>query len=97
MKPPRRKKRKSGIYLLILVVLGMCILLKTGKEKSVAEEKKLQQDKTNLQTMIREEEEKRDSLTEEYAYRQTKQYIEEVARKKLGLVKPDDIIIRDEN
>lgn len=75
----------------------MCILLRNGKEKSIADEKNLQTQKTNLQTMIREEEEKRDSLTEEQAYRQTKQYIEEVAREKLGLVKPDDVIIRDEN
>lgn len=97
MQQPRRKKRKTGIYLLILVVLGMCILLRNGKEKSIADEKNLQTQKTNLQTMIREEEEKRDSLTEEQAYRQTKQYIEEVAREKLGLVKPDDVIIRDEN
>lgn len=52
--------------------------------------------KENLQTQILEEEERRDSLNEEKAYRQTKQYVEEVAREKLGLVKPDDILLRDE-
>lgn len=93
---PGRKKRKTGIYLLILVVLGLCLLLRNGKEKSLTQERELMAQKKNLQTQILEEEERRDSLNEEKAYRQTKQYVEEVAREKLGLVKPDDILLRDE-
>lgn len=93
---PGRKKRKTGIYLLILVVLGLCLLLRNGKEKSLTQERELMAQKENLQTQILEEEERRDSLNEEKAYRQTKQYVEEVAREKLGLVKPDDILLRDE-
>ena len=93
---PGRKKRKTGIYLLILVVLGLCLLLRNGKEKSLTQECELMAQKKNLQTQILEEEERRDSLNEEKAYRQTKQYVEEVAREKLGLVKPDDILLRDE-
>ncbi len=93
---PGRKKRKTGIYLLILVVLGLCLLLRNGKEKSLTQERELMAQKKNFQTQILEEEERRDSLNEEKAYRQTKQYVEEVAREKLGLVKPDDILLRDE-
>ena len=93
---PGRKKRKTGIYLLILVVLGLCLLLRNGKEKSLTQERELMAQKKNLQTQILDEEERRDSLNEEKAYRQTKQYVEEVAREKLGLVKPDDILLRDE-
>ena len=93
---PGRKKRKTGIYLLILVVLGLCLHLRNGKEKSLTQERELMAQKKNFQTQILEEEERRDSLNEEKAYRQTKQYVEEVAREKLGLVKPDDILLRDE-
>ena len=42
-----------------------------------------------------EEEKNRSAELEEYRiYVQTKQYIEEVAKQKLGLVKPDEILLK---
>ena len=40
------------------------------------------------------EQERSDFLTERRAYMQTTRYIEEMAREKLGLVYPDEIIFR---
>ncbi len=45
--------------------------------------------------MLASEEERQNELEEEAAYRQTKSYIEKLAREKLGLVKPDEIILRE--
>lgn len=88
------KKRKTGVYLLILVVIGFCFILGNGKKKSLEEEKALQQKKEKLQADILAEEERAEMLSDEEAYRQTKQYLEKIAREKMGLVKPEDIIIR---
>ena len=41
------------------------------------------------------EEERQEELEEEEAYRQTKSYVEKLEREKLGLVKPDEIILRE--
>lgn len=53
-----------------------------------------QQKEENLLAQ-KEKEEYRASELEEYrVYVQTKQYIEKVAKEKLGLVKPDEILIK---
>ena len=49
-----------------------------------------------METSLQSAKERQEELKEEAAYRQTKQYLEDLAREKLGLVKPDEIIIREE-
>lgn len=50
-----------------------------------------------METRLESEKERQEELKEEAAYRQTRQYLEELARNVLGLVKPDEIIIREES
>lgn len=92
----RRKngKRKTGLKLILLVVLVMCGLLTYNKAKAEEKEKALMAKKASYETKLTSEEERQRELEEEAAYRQTKSYIEKLAREKLGLVKPDEILLR---
>lgn len=48
----------------------------------------------NLQAQVDKEEDRAKKLEDYRVYVQTKQYIEEVAKQKLGLVKPDEILLK---
>ena len=93
----RRKngKRKTGFKLLLIVVLVMCGVLTYSTRKAKAEEREKSQQKADMEQQLVSEEERQSELEEEAAYRQTKSYIERLAREKLGLVKPDEIILRE--
>ena len=93
----RRKsgKRKTGFKLLLIVVLVMCGVLTYSTGKAKAEEREKSQQKSEMEKALASEEERQNEVDEEAAYRQTKSYIEKLAREKLGLVKPDEIILRE--
>lgn len=92
----KSEKRKTGLKLLLVVVLVMCGVLTYNTGVAKEKEKGLQNKKTSHEERIASEKEKKEELKEETAYRQTTQYIEELARKLMGLVKPDEIILREE-
>lgn len=79
----------------MIVVLVMCGVLTYSTGKAKAEEREKSQQKSKMEKMLASEEERQNELEEEAAYRQTKSYIEKLAREKLGLVKPDEIILRE--
>ena len=60
------------------------------KEKDLAYQIK----EENLAKELEEEKERAEKLEEERIYVQTKEYIEKVAKEKLGLVKPDEILLK---
>ena len=53
-----------------------------------------QQKEENLLAQKQKEEDRAEDLEEYRVYVQTKKYIEKVAKEKLGLVKPDEILIK---
>ncbi len=55
-------------------------------------EYRLKQEK--LQTELENEERRAQELEEKRVYVQTKQYIEKVAKEKLGLVNPDEVLLK---
>lgn len=89
------EKRKTGFKLLLLVVLVMCGLMTYNKGKAMEKEKELLDTKASYETKIASEKERQEELREEAAYRQTRSYLEKLAREKLGLVKPDEVILRE--
>ncbi len=82
------------IAIMVLIICGIVTYKRQGldklNEKSLARIEELQQD-------ITDEKEKEEDIKELKAYVQTKKYIEEVAREKLGLVYKDEIIFKSEN
>ena len=88
----RKRLNRAKFVLSIVVVVVICVMLNYKKlsleKEQVACEKQLAMVKEDY-----EEEEKRvDDIKQYRAYVQTKQYAEEVAREKLGLVYPGEII-----
>ena len=79
-----------------MIVLVVCAVLTYSKGQAEEKENLLKGTKEEKKTELQSAKERQEELKEEAAYRQTKQYIEDLAREKLGLVKPDEIIIREE-
>lgn len=73
----------------------MCGLLTYNKGKAAESENDLKAKKSSYEEKLQSAKERQKELEQEAAYRQTKQYIEELAREKLGLVKPDEILLRE--
>lgn len=98
-KKTRRKKRDRwsnrlaiiGITV-VVVSLGVVVNLKSSSMRKKDLEYQVREEAL-MQQKVREE--SRANELEEYrVYVQTKQYIEEVAKEKLGLVKPDEILLK---
>lgn len=94
----RRKseKRKTGLKLLFVVVLVMCSVLTYSKGRAEQKEQELEKKKTAYEQQKKAEQELQEQLKETEAYQQTTQYVEEQARG-MGLVYPDEIILREES
>ena len=95
----RRKKEKQNRFstvLIIMVILMMaaffsfkCYRLKEKSETYAAREAELREE-------IAKEEERSTEIEEYGKYTQTKKYVEEVAKEKLGLVNENEIIFKEE-
>jgi len=97
-KSRRKRKDRWGNRMTIIgitfVVFSLAVIVTikgvTLKEKEQEYELRLE----NLQAQVDKEEERSQKLEEYRVYVQTKQYIEEVAKQKLGLVNPDEILLK---
>ncbi len=89
----RRRKTRTGIGIIAFVVLNICGIVAYGKidlEKRVSS---LSDKKSRLETRIQEETDRKTDISNYEAYVQTKRYIEEIARQKLGLVYEFEILL----
>lgn len=93
-----RKKRqnKAGMLLVTAVVLMMLtvVTVKSIELKQKRDEYALREQQ--LMEEIAEEEARSDRIAEYEKYTQTKKYVEEIAKDKLGLVYEGEIIFKDE-
>ena len=94
----RRKQNRWGNRLaiigltIVVFCLGVVVNVKSASMKKKELEYQIKEEALVKQV---EEEKNRSAELEEYRiYVQTKQYIEEVAKQKLGLVKPDEILLK---
>lgn len=75
----------------VVVVFCICVGVKAHSLKKERDELAAKQEM--LEKQIKNEEERAEELAALEKYMQTKKYMEEVAREKLGLVYPDEILI----
>lgn len=95
----RRKKRDRwgnrlaivGITV-VVVSLGVVVNLKSASMRK--KELEYQAREETLLRQVEKEKSRAEELEEYRVYVQTKQYIEEVAKQKLGLVMPDEILLK---
>jgi cell division protein DivIC len=96
LKMGRRYKKRTGIGIIAFVVLIFCAIVsyrRIGLEKESSETKLTIE---RLEAQIEEERERAVDINNQRAYVQTKKYIEDMAREKLGLVYEDEIIFAPE-
>ena len=97
----RRRKRKTTkkqssaaslfMCVAVLVILGACAVYVSNLcDKS----KELAETEYALEQKIQDAYLEKQDLIDQEQYMQTKQYIEDVAKDKLGLVYPDEIVIK---
>ncbi|WP_369293251.1 FtsB family cell division protein [Clostridium boliviensis] len=99
MRKSRRKRKdrwgnRMTLIGITFVVFSLAVIVTIKgaslKEKELEYQYRLQ----NLQAQVDKEQNRAKELEEYRVYVQTKQYIEEVAKQKLGLVKPDEILLK---
>ena len=92
-----RQSQKTGLAVITVIIAVLAVVLSVQytslKEKDAGYEKQQNQ----LEAMISEEQERGEKLAAQKIFVQTKQYIEQMAREKLNLVYPDEILFREED
>ena len=82
--------------LLIVLVLALLATTVSVKSKDLRDRNEvLKQTEDELKAQIEEEEARAESLDEYEKYTQTKKYVEDMAKEKLGMVHEGEIIFRN--
>ncbi len=100
MKVRRKTKKKDrwgnrlAIVGITLVVASLALVVNVKSTSMKKKDLEYQAREAALIKQVEQEENRANELEEYRVYVQTKQYIEEVAKQKLGLVKPDEILLK---
>lgn len=89
-----RKQRKTVVMGILLVTVLFCGILFYRTKLLQAKDSRYSTKETELHSQIEGEKKRAKELEEQEAYMQTKKYIEEIAKTKLGLVKPGETLLR---
>lgn len=85
---------RAALIGITLVVCSLAIAVHTKGSELRAEEQNLQSQEQSLNQQVQSEEERGRQLEEQRVYVQTKEYIEKVAKEKLGLVNKGEVILK---
>ena len=91
----RKSKKGTGTGIIVFVVLCIFGIVAFGKIKLQDRKKNLDVRINNLEAQIDNEKERAIDIKNLEAYVQTKKYIEQIAREKLGLVYDYEIIFKE--
>ncbi len=97
-----RMKRKSkyswgnrmALIGITMVVLSLAVVTNIGAASLREKDLEYQAKERNLEQTLANEEARAAQLEEYRIYVQTKQYVEKIAKEKLGLVKEDEILLK---
>lgn len=100
----RRRKRKSvaawgnrmALIGISVVVFSLAAVVNVGASSLHEKEREYEARELELEKMKAEEEARALQLEEKRVYVQTKQYVEKIAKEKLGLVNKDEILLKPE-
>ncbi len=98
----KKKKRRGGwsnrlpIIGITAVILSLAVVVNVGASSLREKDFEYEMREPELEKEVAEEEARADQLEEYRIYVQTKQYIEKVAKEKLGLVMKDEILFKPE-
>lgn len=77
-----------------LVVASLAVAINLRGTSLKAKDLEYQVREANLSRQVEAEQDRSEELEERRIFVQTKQYIEQVAKEKLGLVNPDEILLK---
>ena len=78
------------------VVISLAVVVNFRGAELRKKDLSYQMREESLTKLLDQEKERAEKLEEERIYIQTKEYIEKVAKEKLGLVNPDEILLKPE-
>jgi cell division protein DivIC len=93
----RKTKKRQSRFMSMLILVAMifvCVCLAKKVISMNTELKELSRTETRLEQEIATANVEHDNLVAQEQYMQTDEYIEDVAKSKLGLVYPDEIVIK---
>ena len=94
----KKKGNRNRSVLPILFVVAALLTVLTVYTRSLQKADAVYAARVDaLQNEVDTEKQRQEELEEKSVYVQTKDYIEQIAREKLGLINPDETIIRPEN
>ncbi len=88
------KQLKFSAFVALFVAASLAVLLGIKGKQLRQESAAYEATKAKLEAEILKQEKEKEEIEELGKYVQTKKYVEEVAREKLGLVYPGEIIIK---
>ncbi len=92
----KKKERKmTGFGLLVLLTAVLCAFVLYGTAGLRRDRNEKLERQRELQTLIAEQKDRSEKLDIRKDYTGTKKFIEEMARKVLGLVYPDEILFEE--
>lgn len=94
-----RKKRHNKFSMFLTSIVVIMLLVVVAVKSNELEEKKAyyREREQALEAQIEAEKQRAKEIDEYATYTQTKKYIEDVAKEKLGLVYEGEIVFKDEN
>lgn len=93
----KKRSSKGGVIAISLVVMMLFTVIAVKSVELKEKNEAYMEREQSLREQIADEEERKAELEEYEKYVQTKKYVEEVAREKLGLVYENEIIFKPEN
>jgi cell division protein FtsB len=94
----KRKKdhvNRIALFGITVVVVSLAAVIGVRSQSLKEREQSYITREERLNSEIKAEENRTNELNEYKVYVKTKQYIEEIAKEKLGLVNPDEIILKE--
>ncbi|MGN0373578.1 MAG: septum formation initiator family protein [Enterocloster sp.] len=80
-----------------MVVLSLAVVINTKGAGLKQADLEYQMKEAQLQDLVKAEKKRTEELNEYKVYVKTQKYAEEVAKEKLGLVNPDEILLKPSN
>ena len=96
LRSSKKRQNKVSVILITIVLVMLVIVVSVGKHNISKRQAEYDKREARLLEQIEEENKRAEDIAEYEKYTKTKKYAEEVAKEKLGLVKEDEIIFKEE-
>ncbi|MCI6241087.1 MAG: septum formation initiator family protein [Wujia sp.] len=92
----RYRQSRTITFLIVLAVVFVCVTSIVRATSLHAKSKQLAETEKSMELRVEQAKQEQTELDAQEKYMQTNEYIEDVAKDKLGLVHPDELVIKPE-